>query len=86
MSRYRLNKCGLKEAKEIKEVYLKNLRAANDFIAELSDDMGRLNPDPHEAKKQKSDLKYACEVRGIVLAKLRAVNAVIDQIEVSCVC
>jgi hypothetical protein len=86
VTRYRLNKYGLRELKEIKEVYLRNLRAANDFIADLSDDMGRLNPDPHEIKKQKADLKYSCEVRGIILAKLKAVNAQLDEVEVNCMC
>lgn len=85
VTRYRLNKYGLRETKEIKELYLRNLRDVNNFLADLSNDMTRLNPDPHEVKKQRADLKYACEVRGIILAKLRAVNTILDEIEV-CMC
>lgn len=85
VTRYRLNKYGLRELKEIKEVYLKNLRATNAFIFETSEEFGYLNPNPAEIRKQKEDLKYACDVRGIILAKLKAVNARLDEIEV-CMC
>lgn len=82
----RLRKYGVKELIEIKEVYLKNLRSTNEFIADLSDEMSHLNPDPAEIRKQKADLKYSCEVRGLILAKLRAINARLDEVAVSCVC
>lgn len=82
----RLAKYSLREIKEIKKTYLRNLQATDSLILELSDNMGELCQDPQEIKKQKADLKYACEVRGIILAKLRAINAQIDEIELSCMC
>lgn len=86
ITRRMLVKYSLREIEEIKKMYLRNLLAADSLIFELSDNMGALNPDPTEIKKQKADLKYACEVRGIILAKLRAVNARIDEIEISSMC
>ena len=86
VTRRMLVKYNLREIESIKKTYLRNLQAADALIFELSDNLGELCPDPTEIKKQKSDLKYACEVRGIILAKLRAVNARIDEIEISCMC
>lgn len=83
---YRLRKYGVKELLEVKEVYLKNLRAANEAIAGLSDEMTHLTTDIVEIRDQKANLKYYCDVRGLILAKLRAVNARLDEVEVSCMC